>query len=224
MGFWSSIGSAISSVVSSACSFVSSAISSVSSFVASVGSAIGGALGTVADVIGSIAQALGFSPQNERPIDLGDRALQAAEAGIQPENFDTFDEYLAEIRNFEIDPEKSKNISTEAKQLAGLAVTAKGIEEKFDLRDGTMATLSVMTAINPDYFTDDRIVSWFNGNMSVEDIIDYFDSKLDAAETIEVEAELINQDKEVTGRSETEIENELNQIREGVERGKADSV
>lgn len=206
-----------SSVISTVCSGVGSVLGAVGNFAVSVGTAIGGALSTVAGVIGSVAQALGAIKPEEKIDELGDRALQAADSGIQPDNFEKYDEYLDAIRSFEIDPEKSKSLSAESKQMAGLAVTAKSIEDKFDLREGTVGALSVLAAINSDYFTSERMLAWFNSDMPIEKIIDYFDSKLDAADTVEVEAELIRQDQEVTGRNETDIEKELNQVREEIE-------
>ena len=43
------------------------------------------------------------------PEQLGDKALQADEDGIHPDNYDTFGEYLNAVEEFEIDPDKSKN-------------------------------------------------------------------------------------------------------------------
>ena len=77
----------------------------------------------VADAICKIAQSLGLI-KTDKPEELGDKALQAAEAGIKPENFEDYDAYVKAIEKFEIDPEKSNKYTPEEKQKKGMEVAA----------------------------------------------------------------------------------------------------
>ena len=124
MGFWSSVGSAISSGLSAVCSAVSSIGSAAVSFaseclpkVGTILTTLGGSLGMVANVVVAVCQILSILRQDESAEDLGDRALQAAENGIRPENFDRYDDYLDSIRKFEINPEKARNTARTSRPL-----------------------------------------------------------------------------------------------------------
>lgn len=213
MGFWSSLGSAISSGISAVCSTVSSIGSSLSSFAVSVGSVVLSAISTVANVIRAVGTALGVLKPHENMEDLGDRALQAADAGIQPENFSKYDEYLAEIRAFNVNPDKSKSYTTQEKLLAGVGITCKGIEEKFELREGSVGQLAAMTALNPSYFNAMRLEKWIANGMDVGKVVDYFDDKLGAADSFKVETKLIETEKQGTDKTGQQIEHEIEQAK-----------
>ena len=88
MGFWSSVGSAISGAISSAISVVSTTLGSLSSFAVNIAPKIAGQLGTVGLVIQAIAAIVGLFKPDEKVEEMGDRAMQASESGIRPENFD----------------------------------------------------------------------------------------------------------------------------------------
>lgn len=64
---------------------------------------------------------------------------------------------MAEIRAFELKPEKSNQYSMETKQLAGIGITCKAIEEKFELRQGMAGQMAAMVALNPSFFTAHRL-------------------------------------------------------------------
>ena len=145
MGFWSSVGSAISSACSSigsaigsACSAVMGGIGSVISNAGSLFSALAivipitGALGKVVAALDIIGKILGVQEPGEDTEDIGDRAIQAQEAGISPEDYATYKEYSAAIKNFELDPKRSAEISDLDKKLAGIATQAWAYEDKFD--------------------------------------------------------------------------------------------
>ena len=83
MGFWSSVGSAISSGLSAVCSAVSSIGSAAVGFaseclpkVGTILTTLGGSLGMVANVVVAVCQILSILRQDESAEDLGDRALQ----------------------------------------------------------------------------------------------------------------------------------------------------
>ena len=114
MGFWSSVGSAISSGFSAVCSAVSSIGGAAIGFareclpkVGSILATVGGSLGMVANLVVAVCQIFSTLRQDEKAEDLGDRALQAAENGIRPENFDHYQDYLEHDRGMYCDYEKA---------------------------------------------------------------------------------------------------------------------
>lgn len=213
MGWFDSLCSGISSAFSAVCSTVSSIGSALSSFAVSVGSVIMSAISTVSNVIQIVGIALGIIKPNENIEDLGDKALQAAAAGIHPENFSKYDEYLAEIRAFNINPEKFKSYTTEEKMLAGIGVTCKGIEEKFNLREGSVGQLAAMTALNPIYFNAMRLEKWIATGLDIGKVVDYFDNKLGASDSFKVESEIIATEQQDSNKTEMQIEQEIEQTK-----------
>ena len=71
-------------------------------------------------VIDIVCKALGLLEADETNEDFGGRVLQAEETGIHPEEYPTYLEYVAAIRNVELDPEKSAKYKPEEKMAAGL--------------------------------------------------------------------------------------------------------
>jgi hypothetical protein len=176
----------IVSLVSTVVSAVSSIGPAVSNFCATVLPRIIPVLEQVGQVLKVIANALLTALDIFKPGEdveaMGDRALQAAEQGIKPDQFDSFDEYLAEIRNFRLDPEKSSSLSGAEKLAAGLAIGATGMEKKFDVPVGSLGPIFLMAASNPEYFTAERLASMVQTGGSVLDILRYFEGKLGPAD------------------------------------------
>ena len=81
---------------------------------------VGTALKTLGDALIGIAKTLGLISPEEKVEDLGDKAIQAEEQGINPEDFTTYAEYVKSVENFEVDSEKSKEISEDEKSLKGI--------------------------------------------------------------------------------------------------------
>lgn len=207
MGFWSSVGSAISSACSSIGSAISSACSSVLSGISNVVSnsstlltalaiaiPVSGALAKAIVAIDTISRILGLLKPNETTEDIGERALQAQEAGISPEDYATYKEYVAAIKNFELDPKKSEQYSDTEKMLAGIGVQYWGFEEKFGVGAGDILTKTVES---PDYFTGERLASFLDKVESVSDVVKYFDGKLSSNERNAVEAKLVEAEKAI---------------------------
>ncbi|MEN8291077.1 hypothetical protein ACE5JW_01630 [Acinetobacter radioresistens] len=224
MGIFSSIGSAISSACSSigsaignVCSAVIGSISSVMSNAGSLMSALAiaipitGALGKVVVALDIIGKILGVQEPEENTEDIGDRALQAQEAGINPEDYASYKEYSAAIKNFELDPKKSAEITDLDKKLAGIATQAWAYEEKFGV-DGV--GLLTKTIEQPDYFTGDRLASFLDKVDSISDVVQYFDGKLSSNERNAVEAKLIEAEKSINPeKTNTDIYKELDTYR-----------
>lgn len=204
MGFFSSIGSAISSAVSSAVSVVSTTLSSIGKFAVEIAPKIAGQLGTVGLVIQAIAAIVGLFKADEKVEDIGDRAMQASESGIRPENFDSFDEYMDSIRDFDLDPEKSKSYSSEAKKIAGIGIACKGIEDKFQLQSGAMGAMTVLVASNPDYFNSERVSNWLQTGVDIVNIVGYFDKKLSAGENVDIINDMVKAEHNISENSDQE--------------------
>lgn len=220
MGFFSDIGSAISSglsslgsAISSACSSVVSGLSSVVSNFAPLINALSVAvpqLGTLAKVvtaIEAIATLLGVMGKDETIEDLGDRAIQAQEAGIHPQDFSTYKEYVSAIKNFELDPKKSAEIKETDKMVAGIGVQYWGFEEMLGVDSGEII---VKTLNSPDYFTGERLSVFLDKVESIGDVIAYFDGKLSKTERLAVEEKLVEAEKSISPeKSDFAIYNEL---------------
>lgn len=212
-GLLSAAVSVVSSAFSAVCSTVASIGPTLSNFAVSVGRIILSTIPVVAEIVQTVGQILGVLKPNEQIEDLGDRALQAAESGIHPEDFSDYDEYLAEIRAFDINLEKSKSYSIEEKQLAGIGITSKGIEEKFNLSEGSVGQLAAMTALNPNYFNAMRWEKWITTGMDIGKVVDYFNNKLGFSDTVKIEDRIISIEKQNSDKTEIQIEQEIEQAK-----------
>lgn len=115
-------------------------------------------LGKMLDILISIIKGLGIvSPTDKEDIeDLGDRALQAEEKGIKPENYDSYEEYLKAIKEIEIDEEKSASINGKRKIEKGVEVVTAILVEKYGEE---IVAFVELVARNPQYF--DGRISYF---------------------------------------------------------------
>ena len=122
-----------------------------------IGVAIQG-LKTLASALMGIAKALGLV-KSERPVeDLGDKALQAEDKGILPENYDSYAEYVRAVENFETDPERSKKISEDEKVKKGFELLAGVVIEEFP--QFPMGDFIVYAGKNPEYFNGSRMAEF----------------------------------------------------------------
>lgn len=197
MGFWSSVGSAISSACSAVCGAVSGIGSALSSFVSGVGSVIAGvvsALAPVAEALGKFTsaflQGLGILKPDETVEDLGERALQAAEKGTTLDQFDDFESYADALRNFELDPDTAANRSPAEKLMAGIGVGNVALERKFNATPGSFDSLWLLPMANPDYFTPDRMQSLLNTGRFSGDVFAYLEKRLSAGDSSRFESAL----------------------------------
>ena len=187
--FFSNVGSAISSGLSAAASWCGEKFSTL----VSVGKI---ALDTVGGIAGGLLQSLGLFGKQETPEYIGDRALQADAQGIFPDTFEDFSDYMESLRNFELDPEKSKRTTVEEKIFKGLEVAGRALEDKFNAPTGSMANVWLLAGTNPDYFTSERFQSILNSGMDVASIVDYFEGTLGGGEALEIEDQLVNIDRQ----------------------------
>jgi len=203
----------ILSMLSTAISAVTSVVAAVTPVIASVGSSvasfcttvlpkvvpvlIGGLekLNTFVGVIQAVLQVMQIFRPGDQLKDIGDRSIQAARQDIKPENFDSFDEYMEEIRSFQLDPAESAKITPEEKYAAGLAIGALGLDEKFNVREGTMAHLWPLVANNPEYFNSTRLTSLLNSTTDVISLLKYFEGGLGPAAAAVTEEKIVAAEK-----------------------------
>jgi hypothetical protein len=199
MGWLSDAYSSVCSVVSSAASWAVSGLSSAASYLGgALSSALsvgGGLLGSIGNIASGLLQGLGIFKKDERPEDIGDRAMQAHEQGVVPEKFDNFSQYMESLRSFDLDPQKTKETTTDQKIFKGLEVGGRALEDKYNAPEGSMANVWVLAAANPEYFTADRFQSILGSGMDIPSIVDYFEGKLGSGEALEIEDDLVDIDQ-----------------------------
>lgn len=205
MGFFGSFGNAISSAYNSVSSFCSSTVSGIGSALSSAANYLGtglstaltmsgGLLGAVSNIASNLLQNLGLFEKSERTEDMGDRALQAEAQGITPQNFDNFSEYIDNLRSFELDAQKSNEITTDQKNFKGLEVAGRALEDKYNAPEGSMASAWALASQNPDFFTSQRFETLLGSSMDFTAIADYFSGKIDAANQLDIENSIIKAD------------------------------
>lgn len=203
MGFFSSIGSAISSGISALGSVINSGINSLSEvlksrgeFIGKFAMSIGGALGLgiakfipvlgditfVVQAICFIAEALGLMKDNENVEELG---LKAEVADKKPEDFDGTEEYINYLKD-EIEVDKKKFNDLNELQLlgykiAGSSILLGGISEKKEIFiEPTFIRDAVKIGIQNENL--DKFINKFKENGASTNLADYFKGELTTKE------------------------------------------
>jgi hypothetical protein len=237
MGFWSSVGSSVSSVCSAVGGAISSTFGSVSNACTGFLNNITNVLAAVSPVLTALSVAmpqlrvaaavvdvaltvLGLLQPNETTEELGDHILQAYEADIKPADFSTYDEYVAAIRNFKLDPEKSEKLNVGEKFAAGLSVLAWGMEEKLGTGSSNLLVNILNDVPNLDkgqgYFTEQRVTNILDTVKDVAELCKYFSKKLSPDAENRVEQQLIQAEQALNPDKDIEtIYQELDQNRKG---------
>jgi hypothetical protein len=213
-------------IIASVCSAVVSAVSSIGPAVATFCTTVLPkivpaleAIGRIVQIANAILQILEIFKPDEDIEQIGDRAMQAKEAGITPDKFESFEEYMNEIRTFQLDPEKSAQMSTVEKMAAGLAVGTVGLEKKFDTPEGAMASLWLLAASNPTYFTAERLANLVESGGDIGTIVRFFEGKLGPADAVDTRQTLMELERELSpGKSDAVIFDELNDAKDSVQK------
>ena len=129
--------------------FLTGIISAVSNFIPKLIEIVGKNFIQIANIIIGIVQGLEIVEPEENATDLGDKALQAEEAGITPENYDSYGEYLKAVEKFETNPERSAEIEEDKKIQKGAEVITATLVERYG--DPIIALFEII-AKNPSYF------------------------------------------------------------------------
>lgn len=159
-------------------------ISAVGSFTQALGMAklaIDG-LKIVASAIITIGKALGLIKPETKVDELGDKAIQSE---FKPEDFDTYEQYVKAVEEYDLDPEKSKEISEEEKLAKGAELSAGVTIER--LGDPMGGILNVLVG-NPEYTTPERMAEFADlcikkDGVYIPDLSKYF-----TGESIEIES------------------------------------
>jgi len=84
----------------------------------------------VGNAILKIAKALRIVEEKTDVEELGDKAIQAEESGIKPENYENYEMYVNAIKDFKTDPERSAQIQQEDKVKRGTTIASALAAEK----------------------------------------------------------------------------------------------
>ena len=135
-------------------------LSVVSSVLPSLGSVLGNALKVGIQVLNAVAKgltafgnALGLF-ETDDPEKLGAKRILAEEEGIEPENYDTYDEYLKAVDEFEIDEERAAEIPTEDKLVKAAPHAVEAIDYKYP--EANVVEVAEGMVANPEFYDDDR--------------------------------------------------------------------
>ncbi|MDQ7015734.1 MAG: hypothetical protein Q9N68_05080 [Gammaproteobacteria bacterium] len=223
MGFWSSVGNAISSVCSAAVDVVSSVASSIGSSLAKAATNFleiaGPYIGAISSIIRIIGVFLDVLTPNDKPEELGAKAMQAEK---KPEDFDSNNDYIAYLSNdIALDTEKFNN-ATDGEKMAftavGSSITLKGIEEVkgFDI---PLTTWLSLARLKLDKNTDAKEVNTILDTFKEDKLTDfsgYVEGKLDTNKELEVGDTLVNMYQELEPTlSKAEIEQKVIQMEKG---------
>ena len=179
-----------------AISTIASAAVAAVKVLATVGMAIEGVKAIGGALLG-IAKTLGIIKPETEVDELGDKALQAYEIGIKPENYDSYEEYVKAVQDFKTDPEKSKLYTDEQKINKGTELSYGVAMEKCPTVDfesliktsenssfmdkiGRFGELCKMAISNPNELND--AVKFINGNQKSARGIDSAISTLSSIE------------------------------------------
>lgn len=215
------------SLIASAASAIATAVTTIASNMASsLATTLSNTIQTAIKIgqvvlssIEKIAQILGVLEPHERLEDVGDRALQGAERNILPENFDSYADYMKQLRSFELDPEKSKQYSPEMKVAAGVTVATVGISKTQDLPIESVVGVLTLLTKNSDYFDSDRTGRILQaGAPFVSEVVNYFNDRLNSGQAKEFEKKLCDMEGKLKEGSPTddfykELDDALNRIR-----------
>lgn len=142
---------------------------------------IASAVSVVAHTVISVCKALGLiENSNMKTEELGEKALVAQETDqLKPENFQTFEEYVKAIENFNVDPVKAEKYSLEEKLQKGLELTTGLLIGKFGETAGEVLREA---AKRPDFFDSTRTLHYLekasSNELNIGNISKLLDGKL----------------------------------------------
>ncbi|WP_254619396.1 hypothetical protein [Vibrio metschnikovii] len=189
MGFWSSVGSALSSVVSVACSVVNSVASILGSIanraitILEMGPSLAIRVG---EAIKAVGISLGIIMPNDDLQELGEKAMMSEKT---PADFDSISAYIDHLRNdVPIDREKFSRLDEKellARSAIGSAITLQGINEKLE----TVVCPQFMAMVATQNLTADEIVAtiktYKEKSLSTSDYSLYLKDELSIAQSRE---------------------------------------
>lgn len=130
--------------------------------------------------------------QGEKVDEIGEASLQAADKGITPDQFDDFDEYMEELRNYPIDPKTAAARSPIEKTVAGMAIGSVGLERRYNANPGDFKDVWLLPLAHPDYFTSERMKSIVSQGRLTYSLYDYLNSNLSGSQARTLEKDLVS--------------------------------
>lgn len=206
MGFWSGVCEFVGDIASTAIDFCKSAVSVVSKIGTAVvsvakplittiavlapqiGVPLTKALKVVEAVVAVCSIAAGIINEEDSVDELGERALEAAEQGINMQNYKNPEDYIDRIRDIPLNPDRNK-YKEEDRIFAGMSVLTCALQSKL----GVAPDLYAFFARYKQFFTEERITSYIKyaeiKDCDINNIRDYFSSN----STMEGRADAYNQ-------------------------------
>lgn len=130
---------------------IAAAATTVAKSLAVVSLAIQG-LRTIGNVLTSLGKALGLIRPEIKVAELGDKAIQSE---YNPEDFDSYAEYVRNVEDYDPDPEKSRLTTEEEKIQKGMELAAGVTIEQF--QEFPIEDFCVAIGQNPEYFTEAKM-------------------------------------------------------------------
>lgn len=196
MNLLSNVSTAISSIgevsrsFNAVCSSVSAVGKAVAEFAHDIKPVLGPLLTSLANVVphpavkavltfaNALIHVLAIFHPEETVQDMGERALQAADNGITLDKFENFEEYMSELRAFPIDPEVAKTHSPVEQIVAGLGIATAGIEDKFNIENGSLNDVWLLPLTNSEYFTPERVEGLLENGKIIGDVSAYLEKSM----------------------------------------------
>ena len=200
MGLFSSIGS-----------IFCTAVSVVGGFAGTVGSTLLRIVTNpttwkvIAEVVNTIGNLLKILPDNADPEKHGEKVLAAADAGITPDGFSSFEEYSNTIKAFEVNPDIKGKWSKEEKIAASAGVVAKGLTEFKGFSKDSALSLMMLVAQKSDFFTPERVASLLDKTKDFQIINDYVTNELDHFDRKDVETLLLKNEQSLIPDTSPEV-------------------
>ena len=112
-----------------------------------------------AEALVAIGKVLGLIPKHEEAENLGNKIIQAEEENIKIGNFDTYEDYMDAIDDFEIDAENCKDIDINEKLAKTVEFVVAALREKYpEAGFDKLFEVIVLSDENRDFFTAERFV------------------------------------------------------------------
>ena len=192
MGFWSDcydiIGGVIGAVSDTCKAVIDTAVSvtkEIGTFVNEVIKLPIEKLKSIIVIAVEVCKLLGLI-EEKNPEELGDKVLQAQEAGISPEDYANIQEYKEMLKDFDIDPEKSSSYSEVDKYIAAGVYCELALVDKFGSGIGNLIPLIVK---NPNLGDSNKLKDLFlnceKNNISMTSITGYLNDKLRGEERLQ---------------------------------------
>lgn len=171
-------------------------------------------LTAIVKIVEAVAELLGFAPAN-----LEELGAKAECSGLNPNNFETYDDYVKALKEFQLDPGEMEKIPVEVRLARGIAVALLQIEEQFPVGIEDLLPLLIANQ-HGNFFTPTRIAALLNSfaqaDLAIRDMVKYFDNQLGVSASIRVEDAMLNAEKQLKeneGKSDDELLERIQQQR-----------